>query len=30
MYIPILSDRKTAHTPSTSSHRQSDEACSKE
>ena len=29
-YIPILSDRKTADTPSTASQRQSDEACSKQ
>ena len=28
-YIPILSDRKAADTPSTASQRQSDEACSK-
>ena len=30
MYIPILSDRKTAGTPSAASQRQSDEACSKQ
>ena len=29
-YIPILSDSKTADTPTTASQRQSDEACSKQ
>ena len=29
-YIPILSDRKTADTPSTASQCQSEEACSKQ
>ena len=30
MYILIFSDSKTTYTPSTASHRQSDEGCSKQ